>query len=326
VTFLTLGVLLALAAYGAVGCAGALVAAGLWRGARRQSSESGGACRRARGLFIVRVLPAAAGALMVGGLVVPAFSAFEPRETEEVVGRTVLVVSAFGSLLLAGSAWRILASVLATRALAREWMRTGTSIRLPDVRIPAYRIETPFPVISVVGFVRPRLFVAGQVLEACPPRELSAILAHEHAHVKAFDNLKRLLMRCAPDVLGWLPAGRSLEKEWSAAAEEAADERASSHHAARLDLAHALIRVARLTPPGLMLDAPATAFYRGESIERRVRRLVAGCPPASGRPLWLSTAWTLLLVLPVLALAGHWHPEVLPNVHELLEVAVTHLP
>ena len=326
-TFLTLGLVVALAAFAATGVVGALVTGALWRDARRTPPDAMSAWRRARGLFLLRLLPAAAGLAWVGGLLVPAFSAFEPRETDEAVGIVVLVLSAAGAIVIVASVGRAFALAISTRRVARSWMRAGRRLDLDRMRVPAFRIETDFPVVSVVGVLRPRLFVSGRVIDGCSAREFAAILAHERAHLHAWDNLRRLVVRCCPDILAWMRFGRTLEDEWSAAAEEAADERAGARRGiARVDVAAALIKVARLTPSGAILAAPVSAFYRGESIERRVRRLVAATPSPARRPLWLVLAWCTLVAPVGAAITAQWHSTLLPNIHALVELAVTHLP
>ena len=181
--------------------------------------------------------------------------------------------------------------------------------------LPAFAIEDPFPVVAVVGVFRPRLFVAERVLRECSRSEVAAMIAHECAHVSAGDNLRRLLIRLSPDVF----MGRRLDRLWSGAAEEAADARAAGDDlGARLDLADALIHVARLAVP----TAPplASAFYLGGSIDERVRRLVE--PPVDvavspWRRLALSGAIALLVAATVLAA---------PVLHGIMEQAVRLLP
>lgn len=325
-TFVTLGLVVALAAFAATGIVGALVTGALWMDARR-TPEAMPAWRRARGLLLLRLLPAAAGLAWVGGLLVPAFSAFEPRETDEAVGFVFLALSVAGAVGIVASIGRAVALAISTRRVAHSWMRAGCRIHLDAIRVPTFRIETDFPVVSVVGVLRPRLFVSGRVLDGCSANELSAILAHERAHLHAWDNLKRLVVRCCPDMLAWMRLGRTLEDEWSAAAEEAADERAAARRGvARVDVAAALIKVARLTPSGVVLAAPVSAFYRGENIERRVRRLVAASPSTTRRPLWLVLAWCALVAPVGAAIAAQWYSTLLPNIHALVELAVTHLP
>src|SRR5205823_6090137 len=94
------------------------------------------------------------------------------------------------------------------------------------------------------------------LLEALTPEELTAGASHEIAHHRGRDNLKRLAMRGAPDLLHWTPAARALERRWAAAAEHRADATAAivRSPAARLALASALVKIARLMP----VDPPVT--------------------------------------------------------------------
>jgi beta-lactamase regulating signal transducer with metallopeptidase domain len=142
------------------------------------------------------------------------------------------------------------------------------------------------------------------------------MLTHECAHVSARDNVKRLLIRACPDVAG---PPVVLERAWAAAAEEAADAVAARlSPAARLDLAQALIRVARLAVP--QTPPLASAFYLGGSIESRVRRL-ADPMPESPMPRWSRYLVPVLLVASVFAIAA-----AAPTVHAAMEAAVRLLP
>ena len=77
--------------------------------------------------------------------------------------------------------------------------------------------------MALVGVLRPRLLITRPVLEALTDEELSASVAHELSHWRAWDNLKRLAMRAAPDILFATSAARALERRWAAASEHAAD-------------------------------------------------------------------------------------------------------
>src|SRR5205823_5089341 len=136
------------------------------------------------------------------------------------------------------------------------------------------------------------------------------------AHVSARDNLKRLLIRACPDVFG---APCALDRAWTAAAEEAADARAAAERpAARLDLAQALIHVARLAVPEV--PALVSAFYLGGSIDARVRRLVdLPAEPASA-------PWPRFALPAAVLLFAAVEITVAPALHALMEQAVRFLP
>jgi len=274
---------------------------------------------RERGLFAVRSLPAGAAVVAAFGVALPIFLWFEQPGTDEPVGRTLALIAAGGLFLLLRGVWRAGAAWRSTARVVRDWQRRGRQLdglHGLDTPMRAYAVDEPFPVVAVVGIVTPRLFVAERVLRECTAGEIAAMVAHECAHVSARDNVKRLIIRSCQDVFG---SPRHLETSWSAAAEEAADAQAASRHpSARLDLAQALIHVARLATP--RAPALASAFYLGGSIETRVRRLVDPPPapvPARWPRLAVPAAAILLAVTIVFAA---------PAVHALMEEAVRLLP
>ena len=113
------------------------------------------------------------------------------------------------------------------------------------------------------------------VVKALTDDELDASLAHERAHHQTRDNLKRLLVACSPDLLGFWPGGREIERRWREAVEFAADARAASGSEGRgLLLASALLKVARMTP-ATGVQAAGSGFYDGAPIWERISRLLA---------------------------------------------------
>lgn len=269
----------------------AVIASALSRAAVRRGSAAA---------LAVRLLPTAGALLAAFALVVPAFLIHEPAQADERPGLAALLLASAG-LLLAGSllrrafrAWR------ATRLVVDEWERSAQPVTMPSVPAPAFGIAHPFPVVAVVGVIRPRLFLARSVLHALTPSELQAVLEHEAAHVRARDNVKRWLMACAPSI-GWRPTALSLERAWEDAAEHDADRGARG----ALDLASALVKTARMAPHGAHLRIPAAAFHGGGDVARRVQDLVGGAPQAlAGRPrirfALLAAAAAVAMAVPLL--------------------------
>jgi Zn-dependent protease with chaperone function len=254
------------------GAAGYAVAAVLARLASPLALRRGGSAALA-----ARLLPAAGALVAALALAVPAFLIHEPAQADERPGLAAILMAAAGLLLAASFARRSFRAWRATRRVVGEWERSAQPVAMPSVPAPAFGIAHPFPVVAVVGVIRPRLFVAKSVLGVLTPGELQAVLEHEAAHVRAWDNVKRWLMTCAPS-LGWRETALALERAWEHAAEHDADR--SAHGA--LDLASALVKTARLAPHGAHLHIPAAAFHGGGDIARRVQDLVAGAPQALG--------------------------------------------
>jgi Zn-dependent protease with chaperone function len=269
----------------------------------------------------LRLLPALVAGLSMS-LAALSFVFFEPRE-QETIGRVMLTLASLAGILFVGSAVRLARLVRASRRAARGWMAGAAPIALDGWSRPAFAITSAFPIVAVVGVWRPRLLVARSVLAACTADELRAVIAHERGHADRRDNASRLLLAVTPDLLGWLPWSTRLAADWHDAAEDAADDCAASlGERGRLLLAEALIRVARLTPTGLTSPAvlPASALYRGESIERRVRRLVN---PAISPIVVPSSRWRRALARAALVVGC---VLALKAVYEVLEAAVTFLP
>jgi Zn-dependent protease with chaperone function len=227
---------------------------------------------RARLLFRLRMLPSAAALVVAGGVGLPIYFWFEPKNTDEPIARTLIVGAVLGAAILVRSAWRGVAALRATNRVLRAWHARARPVTGVEAPLPIVAIEESFPIVAVLGVARPVLFIAERVLDECSDEEVRAMVRHECAHVAERDNLKRFLIAISPDFMGPGPVDRA----WSRAAEEAADAAAvADRRGAALALAQALIRVARLAP-GPAMPELASAFHLGGCIESRVRRLVDG--------------------------------------------------
>ena len=272
---------------------------------------------RAALLFRLRMAPEAAGIAVAFGIALPVFVAYEPRESEEGFAMTLVALAAIGLALVAGGAWRAVRAWHSTRLVRRHWESCGRRLDGFDTPLPVFAIDEQFPTVAVVGVMNPALFVAERVLAECTADEVRAMLRHEAAHVTVRDNLKRFLIRASPDVLR---SGGNLDRAWSIAAEEAADAAAVAERpAAAVELAEALIRVARLATP----RAPelASAFYLGGNIESRIRRLV-GPAAGSDAPTPLGC---VMITTGALCFAAFVFTAA-PAFHRLMEAVVRQLP
>jgi beta-lactamase regulating signal transducer with metallopeptidase domain len=320
-----LGAIVGLAAFAAGTVLLSPAAVVLWRLVERHRARLP-AATAARWLFAARTLPAAGAAALALGLVVPAFVLHEPAGASETAGAILVACAVLAALLVARGLARAWRSHRATAALVESWMDAARPLRLAGASIPAYRIDSGFPLVAVTGIWQPRLLVGSRVLEACTDEELALIVAHEQAHVGARDNLRRLLLDAVPDVLSGTAIGSAMLRSWHDAAEEAADERAvaAASPSAACDLASALVKVARLATAAPPLPLPASTFFRGERLERRVRRLVEGPPVPSAAPphrrriAAAATAGALA--------AGALSLDLLLAVHEITERLVALLP
>ncbi len=276
--FELLGISLLLASLLIFNSLASVATAGLWR-LLGSATRSYSAMARARLLFSLRVVPALLSILVVMFLLVPSYLAYEPRHTNENVSFKLVILAFLSAVGLAMAIVRSIAAWRATARLTADWLLHSEQIRLAGIEIETFRIDHAFPVIAIVGVLHPRLFVASHVLEMLTPEEITASVAHENSHLSARDNLKRGLLRACRDALLIIPSGRSLDRAWSEAAEEAADETAARReHGVALDLASALVKIARNIPNGARPAMPAGVFLVGDEeasgIRIRVRRLM----------------------------------------------------
>ena len=288
-----------------------LLTAVLWRALRRSRRSSGS-------LFLMRMLPALGSASLVLGVIVPAFVFFEPRTTSERPGAALLVFVVVAGALVAAGLHRALVSWLHTRRLERVWRTAAVPSTYPGIPVRAYRVPSEIPLAALVGVFRPRLFVAEAFLDALSADERRAVLDHEAGHLRSLDNLKRTLMKLAPDWLSFASAGREIETDWAIAAEEDADDHAAGPDRTHsLDLGSALLKAARSMP---MRPASVSSFYDGAPIARRVERLLNDPPlhPGPARRRSPRYVW----ILAVLVAAAFLAAPTLQTAYAMTEAAV----
>ncbi len=300
--FELLGICLLLATLLTFNSLATLVTAALWR-LFGNVTRSWSATGRARVIFFLRTFPASVAILFVLLLIVPSYLAYEPRHGAEDVSYKLALLAFVSTIGLVLAMERGLAAWRVTARLTADWIAQGELIAIPGINIPSYRIDHYFPVIAIVGILRPRR-----------------------------DNMKRGLLRACRDSLLIIPCGRSLDRDWAEASEEAADERAASEgRNVALDLASALVKIARIIPEGARPTMPAGVFLFGDDegagILGRVRHLLAFAADAD-RPMLqsaisrhITTSAFAGLAFCGVALAFNSQP-VLSSVHSLIEHVV----
>ncbi|HSS20155.1 MAG TPA: M56 family metallopeptidase [Pyrinomonadaceae bacterium] len=330
--FELLGLSLLLAALLTFNSAATLVVAGIWRVAGRLTGNWSAAAR-ARLLFFLRTFPTIIAVLFAVFLLVPAYLAYEPRHTNENVSLKLGLLALLSATGIGVSAYRAFATNRATSRLTSDWLRHGKPIQIAGINVKSYEIHHQFPLIGIVGFLRPRLFIASQVLQLLTPEEIAAAIAHENGHLTARDNLKRGVLQACRDALLIIPSGRSLDKAWSEASEEAADENAARQgHGVALDLASALVKIARIIPLGARPTMPAGVFLLGveesKGILSRVRRLLALADHGTASRsdlLARLVVWGPALLLLGVFIAGATSTQLLSEVHGAIEHVVSAL-
>jgi Zn-dependent protease with chaperone function len=265
--------------------------------------------------FARGVAPASMALVIAVGVVLPAFVLFEPRHEGERVGPMMVALAAIGALHVIVIAIRFLRMVVLSRRWAVTWLRGAEPLPRREWGLPAFAIDAGFPVVAVWGVIRPRLFVDRRVIGACSPAELAAIAAHERAHVTGFDNLRRLLIGACEG------PSSAVAHAWRQAAEQAADERAVDTSSRALDLASALLKVARLAPPRLLDCTALSTIHDGGALELRVQHLLSLEPVANGA----GSRLPIKVLITAVALMILYSTPLLGFVYSVVEAAVKDL-
>ena len=264
-------------------------------------------------LLAVRLLPVAGGLLFAATVVLPAFFGYEPHRDREAAGPLLLILAGFALLTLGHGVWRGWRAWTAARSLLqacgpprRCMVENGCSVQV---------VDTAKPIIGVIGGWRPQVVTAECVISACSQDEFRQVVAHEAAHVFARDNLKLLLLLACPDALAWTALGAAVSERWRTEAEFDADQRATGNDPQnRVELASALIKVARLVDTDHRARHALTMPVAADDVEGRVRQLLA---PAHAASATISKALlSLALLIPVAAVPLY------SLIHELIEALV----
>jgi hypothetical protein len=298
----------------------------LWLGSPTLHSRS--ARSRAGFLFAVRFLPVFLSGVVVLGFALPSFIKFEPHSTGEAVGPKLLALAVAGALVLLVMAVRGVRLLYATAKIQKQWGQAAKELPVEGCKLPVYTVDGLPTLLSVTGVVRPKIFVADAVTQVLSPEELSAALAHEKAHVRSLDNLKRFFLKMTrpPAWLDQLLGGEA-DAGWVVTSEVAADEDALDEGASVLDLSSALVKISRLQKWGGGPRIIASHFIPeglDSSVQMRVANLeqrLAETPHKRNRRAPLRFAMVSGIVLAALVYAGCFN-VVLPWVHEALEMIV----
>ena len=243
-----------------------------WFDLERNASDSSA---RARQLVLIRAIPAVTGVIFTLVLVMPGYLEFETPSAYEKVGPLLIVLAIAGAAIVGSAGIVALRALIATITLERRWMATAEPLPAARAGVPAFVVESPAPVVALVGVFSPRLLASRSVIDVCNDAELATIVAHEHGHLRSRDNLKRWFMASVPDALRWTPIHDRMVAAWHDAAEDAADDAATSgEQVARAELAALVLKVARLSPAEPWGPAMVSPFADPQGLDRRVRRLL----------------------------------------------------
>jgi Zn-dependent protease with chaperone function len=206
-------------------------------------------------------------------------------------------------LTLAGAvaARTVLTAMTHLRAAAQQALLHAETARLvgrSEPSLGAVLVEHSEPVAYCVAGRHPTVILSTGALQALQPAQLSAVLAHERAHLAGRHHRLLALARIGRLVLPFLPLMRDADAQVARLVEMHADDAAVRASDPR-SLATALVVLATGTSPTPVLAASAT-----DSVQR-IHRLLRPAEPLgrARRQLLRATAASLALAPVLLALA-----------------------
>jgi Zn-dependent protease with chaperone function len=221
-------------------------------------------------LFGLRIMPLVLSGLATLVFMVPSFLLLEPHSIDEPIGVIPLALSCCGVLFfVVGISKATVAQVRTTKVVA-DWSSEATRVAT-GASVPVFRTGKVVPALTAAGILKSKVLMSDGAAAVLTESEFRTAIAHEVAHGRRRDNLKKLLFRfCA------FPGMAGLEKGWSEAAEMAADDAAVSNASEALDLASALIKLSRFGPVPQSAELTTALLHSSAAtVSARVERLIA---------------------------------------------------
>ena len=203
---------------------------------------------------------------------------------------------------------RTIRDLTATRALLRGESVKSAALQTSLARVvELLQIRRRFQVVVsatqagpfVFGLWKPTLVLPAALIAGLTPDQLEAVLLHELAHLRRYDDVINFIQLLVEAVFFFNPALRWISRELRRERETACDARAVACLPSPLPLAEALARVAEgLTVAG-PAPLPALAFAKETEpglLLDRVQRILAPNHRPRLRLSWISLAVTIVLV------------------------------
>lgn len=273
--------------------------------------------RRGADLLLgLRLLPLFAAIAITASFTVPSFLLLEPRAIDEPVGGIPVVLGICGLMMAALGLGNATACALRASKTIALWVREAKPLDESGT-VPVLRISPVLPALTAAGIFRPKVLLSRAAEFLLTKPELQTALRHEMAHVRRWDNLKKLVLQLVA-----FPGMSGLEAAWLEATEMAADDAAVSNAAEALDLAAAIIKLSRLGSGGEIDSADfATALVHSAaaSTNARIERLIRWSCESRMRRSRYSSWYAMGAGLATIAAFAVTYSELLVRVHAAME-------
>jgi len=182
-------------------------------------------------LFLMELGGLATAIASVSLFVLPGFMAWEPGESVE-----------------SAPIWLVISAMLIAGVITRTIFNL-----VNDLRTMSFK-RTSQPMVAVQGIFKPQLICTDSARALLNEEELDSVLRHEQAHVERRDNLRELLAKFSSHLRPQLQDFHDMRHMRMRLTECAADAAAASDELTALNLASALVRLARNMPSSVADD------------------------------------------------------------------------
>jgi len=226
-------------------------------------------------------------------------------------GVDAVYLLAVGAAILLGIhlVLNLVLTIVSTERQRRRHRQLVTLLGSPDpVRPDTQLIDNAAPIAYCLPGARSITVFSAGLIQLLGPAELSAVIAHERAHVSQRHDLLLIAFRAWHMSLPWFPIAYRAEQEVGALVEMLADDRARlAADDATLASAIALVAGARSGADDPLVDQPTMPVATASQTRDRVRRLLEPrrpiAPPVRVAVGVIAVALiavpTILLLLPV---------------------------
>lgn len=204
-------------------------------------------------------------------------------------------VALFSARLIGG--WRITRRLraVAVGPVPAEWRKTFEGLlRRMRVTAPVRLLTSSLVTVpTVVGWMRPVILMPVSALTGLPPDQVTALLAHELAHICRNDYLVNILQSIAEAVLFYHPAVWWVSEQIRAEREACCDDLAVEASGDVLVYVRALVDLETRRRAAFRDSLNIALAADGGSLVNRVRRLVQPPQPAAHTLPGFGAAWVL---------------------------------
>jgi Zn-dependent protease with chaperone function len=200
-------------------------------------------------------------------------------------GTDALYLLAVGAAILLGAhlVLNLVLTIVSTERQRRRHRQLVTLLGSPDPSRPNTQLlDNSAPIAYCLPGARSITVFSAGLIELLDSDELSAVIAHEHAHVTQRHDLLLIAFRAWHISLPWLPIAYRAEREVGVLVEMLADDRARRVAAdVTLASAIALVAGARTDADDELVDRAVLPVATEQQTRNRVRRLLEPSRPVS---------------------------------------------